>query len=867
MKRVYVLSLMLLFVLLGWSQPISSSQQINIKYKNGNSVQINANDIDYIEFTETTNDNPQPVPPPTPQPVNLSSGYAVDLGLSVKWASCNVGATSCEEFGDRFAWGELSPKSEYKEKTYQYYDTDNKSYMDIGTYIGGTARDVAHVRWGGGWRMPTWDELDELRRQCTWTWTKVNGVNGYIVKGKNGNSIFFPVEDKSITLWACNLGDDKRGGYYGVAQIIRFSSSSYTWNNSGEDRWKGNFIRPVCHEEDISSGSSDDYLTFVAEETAEFGYSSYGLKGVNYSLDNGLTWYRLTSYQYPIVQAGEKVMWKADLYSNYNGNFSSRGKFHIEGNIMSLLYGDFYKGKTDLTGYGRVFKSLFCYCEDLTSAENLLLPATTLEASCYKGMFEGCNSLRTTPELPATKLADYCYADMFKNCYSLTTAPELPSTTLARECYSEMFKYCISLTTAPELPATTLATSCYYSMFYGCTSLNYIKCLATDISDYGCTSNWVYDVASKGTFVKNTSMSSWKTGENGIPSGWTVKNFTTPGNENGGNNEGSDSDTSGNYLTFVAIDSGTFKLSGNAVSYSLDNGNTWTTLASNTNSPTVSAGKKIMWKGNLTTDSNIGIGTFSTTGRFDVEGNIMSLLYGDDFRGKKSLAGNNYAFANLFLDCVGLVSAENLCLPATTLANGCYYGMFASCTSLTTVPRLPATTLAYDCYDFMFGNCTSLTIVPKDLLPATTLTPYCYASMFSNCTSLTTALTLPATKLAEGCYLYMFCQTSLTTAPKLPATKLADNCYFCMFFECENLTEAPVLPARKLSNNCYLSMFTGCRKLNYIKCFATNISAEDCTYNWVQGVSSSGTFVKASSMTSWTTGNDGIPSGWTVYDE
>jgi hypothetical protein len=88
-----------------------------------------------------------------------------------------------------------------------------------------------------------------------------------------------------------------------------------------------------------------------------------------------------------------------------------------------------------------------------------------------------------------------------------------------------------------------------------------------------------------------------------------------------------------------------------------------------------------------------------------------------------------------------------------------------------------------------------------------------------------------------------------------------------MFFECENLTEAPVLPARKLSNNCYLSMFTGCRKLNYIKCFATNISAEDCTYNWVQGVSSSGTFVKASSMTSWTTGNDGIPSGWTVYDE
>lgn len=248
MKRVYVLSMMLLFVLLGWSQTINSSQQINIKYKNGNSVQINANDIDYIEFTETTNNNPQPVPQPTPQPVNPTAGYAVDLGLSVKWASCNVGAASCEEFGDRVAWGELSPKSEYTKNTYQYYDTDNKSYVDIGTDIGGTAYDVAHVRWGGGWRMPTWYELQELRGNCTWTWSKVNGVNGYIVKGKNGNSIFFPVEDKSITLWACNLGMDERGGYYGVAKLIRFSSSSYTWDNSGEDRWKGNYIRPVCHD-------------------------------------------------------------------------------------------------------------------------------------------------------------------------------------------------------------------------------------------------------------------------------------------------------------------------------------------------------------------------------------------------------------------------------------------------------------------------------------------------------------------------------------------------------------------------------------------------------------------------------------------
>jgi hypothetical protein len=86
-----------------------------------------------------------------------------------------------------------------------------------------------------------------------------------------------------------------------------------------------------------------------------------------------------------------------------------------------------------------------------------------------------------------------------------------------------MFDGCSSLTTAPELPATTLAEDCYNYMFTGCTSLNYIKCLATDISAGGCTYNWVRDVASSGTFVKNASMSSWTTGNNGIPTNWTVQ--------------------------------------------------------------------------------------------------------------------------------------------------------------------------------------------------------------------------------------------------------------------------------------------------------------------------------------------------------
>jgi hypothetical protein len=88
-----------------------------------------------------------------------------------------------------------------------------------------------------------------------------------------------------------------------------------------------------------------------------------------------------------------------------------------------------------------------------------------------------------------------------------------------------MFYGCTSLTTAPELPATTLANSCYRFMFYGCTSLNHITMLATNISAYDCLGDWVYNVASNGTFTKAASMTSLPSGSSGIPSGWEVQDY------------------------------------------------------------------------------------------------------------------------------------------------------------------------------------------------------------------------------------------------------------------------------------------------------------------------------------------------------
>ena len=224
-------------------------------------------------------------------------------------------------------------------------------------------------------------------------------------------------------------------------------------------------------------------------------------------------------------------------------------------------------------------------------------------------------------------------------------------------------------------------------------------------------------------------------------------------------------------------------------------------------------------------------------------------------------------YSNMFQDCTNLLIPPEL--PAMTLASSCYSSMFDGCTSLTTAPQLPATTLANYCYSHMFNGCTSLATVPSNLLPATKLADYCYYYMFYGCTSLATVPSnlLPATTLANNCYSMMFQgSASLTTAPELPATTLADSCYSTMFDGCTSLTTAPQLPATTLANYCYSYMFNGCTKLNYIKCLAIDISASYCTNTWVDGVASNGTFVKASSMTSWKTGTSGIPSGWTVQN-
>lgn len=226
-----------------------------------------------------------------------------------------------------------------------------------------------------------------------------------------------------------------------------------------------------------------------------------------------------------------------------------------------------------------------------------------------------------------------------------------------------------------------------------------------------------------------------------------------------------------------------------------------------------------------------------------------------------TLANNCYQY--MFRGCTGLTTTPSL--PATMLTNSCYQSMFQGCTGLISITSLPATTVDEYCYDNMFQGCTSLTYVPD--LPATTLATNCYSNMFDGCTSLTVAPKLPATSLASSCYISMFhgC-TNLTSAPTLSATILAGSCYEKMFQDCINLTTAPDLPAPTLVTSCYSSMFNGCSSLNRIKCLATNITATNCTKNWLLSVSTTGTFSKSKKTTDWSTGSNGIPNGWTVVN-
>lgn len=190
-------------------------------------------------------------------PENLINGHEfVDLGLSVKWATCNIGANKPEEYGDYFAWGETSPKSSYDWENLKYrtegYNYNAKFSKYVAEILYGRvdnrtrlelADDAARVNWGGSWRMPTLDEIKELKEQCSWQWTSVNGHSGYRVTSKrNGRSIFLPAAGYRYGSSSSNVWS--RGVYW--SSLLDTSNSLYAYYlyfNSSSVDWGGTYRR------------------------------------------------------------------------------------------------------------------------------------------------------------------------------------------------------------------------------------------------------------------------------------------------------------------------------------------------------------------------------------------------------------------------------------------------------------------------------------------------------------------------------------------------------------------------------------------------------------------------------------------------
>lgn len=267
-------------------QQLSVAQTVNVHFKNGQVIEYPSVNVDYVDFSAKPAD-------PT-----VTAGQVVDLGLSIYWASCNLGAEKPEESGEYYAWGETKPKNTYTDKNYSYYDNNLKQYINIGEDIGGTQYDAATVNLGGDWRMPMAVEKQELIDKCTWEKIQVNNILGYLVTGTNGNTIFLP--------WAGCGGLYQKG--YGYGKFISLATATRGKVLDTEvgglylksrEYYRGFSIRPVTSN--INAGGapinhSQDHLVTDKISASFIGGSTYSINGViqsgsvlNFKISNGST--------------------------------------------------------------------------------------------------------------------------------------------------------------------------------------------------------------------------------------------------------------------------------------------------------------------------------------------------------------------------------------------------------------------------------------------------------------------------------------------------------------------------------------------------------------------------------------------------
>ncbi len=237
MKQIFSFLLLATFASASFAQT-TTYRIMRVKKSDGTITKIIVDEIDSIDF--------------------VKEAY-VDLGLpsGTLWALSNIGSTAPEDYGDYFAWGETTTKETYEWGTYKYCnisDTTMTKYLTPDNTFNGTnlenVDDAAIANWGGTWRMPTQDDFNELRTECTWTWTTLNGISGSRVTGKNGMSIFLPAAGYLAGTTLYYTGEE---GYYWLASLHAYSEKACVLHFAlepsllfGLNRFVGLPIRPVC---------------------------------------------------------------------------------------------------------------------------------------------------------------------------------------------------------------------------------------------------------------------------------------------------------------------------------------------------------------------------------------------------------------------------------------------------------------------------------------------------------------------------------------------------------------------------------------------------------------------------------------------
>lgn len=376
----------------------------------------------------------------------------------------------------------------------------------------------------------------------------------------DATSVTASLESGGNTVWEGNVTSTVNGtGVVGKLDfVIPFEGGTVTLSSASLSlEWEDALDAPQSEDFELSPKTlaANNYYTVdrstfsfdgfrikgtVNNTTITFNYN-YANDGIEYSFDEGLSWTRYTdsftlNAEEEVCIRGNRTNYKnvpnnEDAYGTPGSKpiFTSNQKVYISGNIMSLLadknnlvasafHGAFSKGSSTAVNY-----------IDIDPDKDLILPSTTLPASCYQQMFRNCTSLTKAPVFRVEAVSYRSCYNMFRQCSGLLSSEgiELPAQTLDVDCYRELFRQCTSLTDAPMLPAETLVQECYRQMFSN-TAITSLVCLATDISALRCLNEWMSGVAEDSSRIFYTApnmTTSWPRGVHGIPNNWQIQAY------------------------------------------------------------------------------------------------------------------------------------------------------------------------------------------------------------------------------------------------------------------------------------------------------------------------------------------------------